>query len=726
MTDKTIGQATFEPELLPSIAPFIQGPVLRETLAAMLAGGGSPKLSAAVADGVKAQVTDVLSAILGAYDKLVASGEVGPNGSAFASKSASSEICPTGLLYGRVQSGKTNAMIVLTAMALDNGFRVIVVLTSDNVSLVKQTANRFQVLQGVTVKDSTALGSWLDNPEHIKASLREGGLVLVTAKNASHLDTFLDFLTKVGAGSYPALILDDEADQATLDTTVGKKTRAIKKGKEPPAGSSKIFVKHLTMRDVLRHHVYLQVTATPYALWLQNSDHPLRPRFTKLLEPGDDYTGGHFFFPKEVFDAEAAPLAFVDDDEDDQLVDDRAEIPKGLEEAIGYFLVAAAAQGLADADFKYSQQNLLCHTSFKKTEHKVAADKIRNYVAKLRDGLKTGAPFADVALRRGIVQLERSCAMVPALDKVKEFLQWKLRNFEIFIINSEHDDLQLPPKLNFIVGGNILGRGMTVENLLVTYYLRSAKIAQMDTVLQHARMFGYRAKAKPYLRVFLPQLQALRFLRIQQAEDSLRALQAEDPSGRLIPVRASKDMRPTRTNVLDANRVIAYHPGEHLYPTLPYHGPQAAQKHAAAYDWVKKRFGLEAVKKAQQIQIGLDDLLQALDHLPFDDVHSGNWDPAAIRSVLEASRELFGGKALLHIRTAKRATLSEGMLGSVELKSLRLQRMPVLGVFIDDSGGLHLGTRKARGASLELPFYIFPEIVLPKGDQIPVHVFNDT
>src|SRR5262245_29517031 len=113
MTNTTIGQATFEPELIPSIAPFIHGPVLEETLAAMLAGAGGSKLSPAVADNVKAQVTDVMGAILGSYDKLIASGEVGPNGSARASKQTLTDVLPTGLLYGRVQSGKTNAMIVL-------------------------------------------------------------------------------------------------------------------------------------------------------------------------------------------------------------------------------------------------------------------------------------------------------------------------------------------------------------------------------------------------------------------------------------------------------------------------------------------------------------------------------------------------------------------------------------------------------------------------------------
>jgi len=70
----------------------------------------------------------------------VAAGEVGMGGSASASAAApTAGRCPTGLLYGRVQSGKTAAMIVSTALAVDNGFRIVIVFTSNYVKLVEQT-----------------------------------------------------------------------------------------------------------------------------------------------------------------------------------------------------------------------------------------------------------------------------------------------------------------------------------------------------------------------------------------------------------------------------------------------------------------------------------------------------------------------------------------------------------------------------------------------------------
>lgn len=716
MTNEAIGHVKFSTEHPARIGPRVDGPVLTETLAAMQVAHGLP---ASVVSSVKAQVTDTMSYILGAYDRLVAPGEVGLGGTARASTAPRIEASPTGLLYGRVQSGKTNAMIVLTAMAIDNGFRVVVVLTSDNVSLVNQTASRFQVLQGITIKDSTALGSWLEDFQHIESSIENGGLVLVTAKNSSHLETFIAFLKKIGAGNYPALILDDEADQATLDTNQNKNA---KKGPGEDAISSAIYGHHRTMRDELRHHVYLQVTATPYALWLQNSDHPLRPRFSHLLEPGTGYTGGEFFFSQEVVAEEHAPLVFVSGDEDRQLVDEGAPTPQGLEKAIDYFLVAAAAQAEANPDTKYKQTNFLCHTSFKKLEHKTAANKIRNYVLKIRDALNSGSNVAEIALTRGLTELARSYSDAPGLEIIKQQLKWRLRNFDVFVINSESDDLELPPKMNFVVGGNILGRGMTIENLLVTYYLRSTKVAQMDTVLQHARMFGYRGGARAFLRVYLPQLQAIRFARIQQAENALRSI--EHPS-HVVPVRAAKDMKPTRTNVLDASRTVAYVPGEHLYPTLPFHGPKALQTHEKNEEWLRQKFDVDrntTTSTDALRELSIDDALEIIERIPFDE--AGSWDPKAIRSVLTNSRDLFGEKVYLYVRSATRIRLTEGMLSGDVLKALRAMDRPVLCIIFDKSGKLGVGG-KDNWKSLNLPFYVFPELVLPKANHMPVHVFND-
>jgi hypothetical protein len=111
-----------------------------------------------------------------------------------------------------------------------------------------------------------------------------------------------------------------------------------------------------------------------------------------------------------------------------------------------------------------------------------------------------------------------------------------------------------------------LGRGLTIDNLLVTYYLRRAKVSQMDTVLQHARMFGYRRALMPYTRVFLPDSLGARFHFIHVAERNLRRQLAEIGGQGKILVETMSALRATRLNVLDTQNLAAYEAGEQIYP----------------------------------------------------------------------------------------------------------------------------------------------------------------
>src|SRR5690606_36351539 len=145
----------------------------------------------------------------------------------------------------------------------------------------------------------------------------------------------------------------------------------------------------------------------------------------------------------------------------------------------------------------------------------------------------------------------------------------------MLVVNSEQGaDLKFESRYNFLVGGNILGRGLTIDDLLVTYYLRQARVSQMDTMHQHARMYGYRQHLMPFTRVFLPQTLALRFRQLHEGEQGLRDLLGNDGSGRTIPVEVAGDLRPTRSNILDIGAISAYRPGQQVYPVEPVHDPR--------------------------------------------------------------------------------------------------------------------------------------------------------
>src|SRR5262245_13782317 len=125
----------------------LDGPVVSATTQRMESGYSGRPLPREEVEEIRAQAGRLISDVLKAYHESVARGEVGLDGSARAADDGvQGSDCPTGLLYGRVQSGKTNAMILAAALAFDNGFRTVVVTTTDNVALVKQTASRFRVL----------------------------------------------------------------------------------------------------------------------------------------------------------------------------------------------------------------------------------------------------------------------------------------------------------------------------------------------------------------------------------------------------------------------------------------------------------------------------------------------------------------------------------------------------------------------------------------------------
>lgn len=213
----------------PTVEMVTDGPCLRGTLEQLAAGVGGKPMSRNVLDKVRGDALGLLEKVLQAYAG-VAAGEVGRSGSAKASNAFVEGRSPTGLLYGRVQSGKTVAMITFCAAAIDNGFRSIVVLTTDFVKLVEQTAERFAALDGPLIRSTVQADTWDDDREHVRKHIGRHGAVFICTKNQQRLTSLVNFLKTIDAAEYPALVLDDEADQGTLDTTTQARSAGRKDG----------------------------------------------------------------------------------------------------------------------------------------------------------------------------------------------------------------------------------------------------------------------------------------------------------------------------------------------------------------------------------------------------------------------------------------------------------------------------------------------------------------
>jgi Z1 domain len=679
MEESLLGTATLTGGMAPSIN--VDGPCLTGTLAGLT-------MPPEALVKIKSDAIELLSRIVRVYSSEVAPNEVGASGSGKASDSIPTKPC-TGLLYGRIQSGKTVAMIALVAAAIDNGFRVIVVLTSDNLKLVSQTTDRFAALDGPIAVDALSSG-WEADHKHIGKKLGQAGVVFVCSKNKTRLDNLIQFLDTIGAPNYPALVLDDEADQATLDANLARSSRAKEKGQDPVDPTAIYDRVARQLSPTLRHHVFLQVTATPYALLLQSVGTKLRPSFVRLLEPGTGYTGGEAFFEAEHVDGPKPPLVFVPENEADELEDAESDAPDGLRKAMAFFLVAAAAQAIVDPARAKNGQNFLCHTSQLRTQHRVLEGAIRNYVDRMDDHLEKGAGEALTRLHQAYDELLATFPDAPSLTPVLEQVKRRLVSRRVVVVNSEADT-DLGKGLNFIVGGNILGRGVTIDNLLVTYYLRQPKTGQMDTMLQHARMYGYRAQLMQFTRVFLPQQLAVRFHEIHRIEQRLRRQLVAADMGRQIVIEKAANLKPTRGVVLDPTYIDAFDAEDQCYPIYPDFRISRRDYEAIQRKIVALLGEPLDNKHAQTQLIDYDALLELIELLPYNIRYpSARWIPGVLRRVVERQRERCQGRAYLHTRRTRRKglTFTTGALSGEELKELRMKDGPVICAFRDDGSGI--------------------------------------
>jgi hypothetical protein len=167
----------------------------------------SKKMGADTSEQLKLTALDIVSNCVSVYSQKFGVGDVGLEGSGIVSNPYGSAIPDgtTGLIYGKVQSGKTITTIATLAMLSANKFRCFIVLTSDNTWLGKQTASRFRTeLDGGPVVFNWE--DWKKDPKSFGKSLKDyikdTGVVLISTKNIRHLEALLDVLNSAESNLY--------------------------------------------------------------------------------------------------------------------------------------------------------------------------------------------------------------------------------------------------------------------------------------------------------------------------------------------------------------------------------------------------------------------------------------------------------------------------------------------------------------------------------------------
>ena len=548
-----------------------------------------------------------------------------------------------GLIYGMVQSGKTGVLTVSAAMAIDNGFDGIIVLTSDNDDLYDQTVDRVhQMLRGINVFGKN---DWRDDQRFRRMIRSRFGVVC--SKNSRMLRSLTEAFRRARSSRLRMFIVDDEADQASLDNNTRTRTR---RAVDPTPVNDCIT----DLRDYFVSDTYVQVTATPQALFMQAEGHPYRPTFTVPTEPGADYVGGAEFFQDN-----SPLLDYVDINEVNQLAAGnqpapRVTLPAGLRRSLVTFLVAAGAR----AD-QYPDENwaFLCHVSMSTTVH----GQIVRLIDEFRDATiatfadRTTAKFARLTteFRAAHAALLVTEPALPVYEAVEERIDFLLRGSSVKLINAQsNDEIRLDSAFNFLVGGTKLGRGVTIPNLLVSYYGRNPQRPNSDTVLQHARMYGYRRRDVGVTRLFLPRALADNFRSIHAMDDALRHLIRNLPDGRFEGIFLRRNIGVTRNSVVNPGSIGSYVAGGSITLRLPDRSAAARTNLA----WIDAELDNYAGDAPATIQVTHEQILALMRHCePDENTGAYLWDLKAFRAALTQLEQSQGSNAAYLVIRRNRA-----------------------------------------------------------------------
>ena len=437
----------------------------------------------------------------------------------------------TGLVVGYVQSGKTMSFEAVAALARDNAFQIVVVVAGTSIPLLEQSTGRLRrdlrlddldherrwiQFQNPSSDDATVqtirdvLGDWRDpeTPEDYKRTI-----LITVLKNHRHLQNLSALIRSLVVENVPVLIIDDEADQASLNTEVAQ-------GQE-----STTYRCLMSLRQALPSHTYLQYTATPQAPLLLSIIDSLSPNFVQVLEPGEAYVGGRDFFADTIRYVRVIPPEDVPSQSNPL-----TEPPETLLEALRIFMVGVTV-GLR-ASHNRGNRSMLVHPSHRTAPHQ----EFYNWVRDIFDEWKRilTLPNTDLDKLELIENFHEAYddlattaePDLPAFNDLVPSLSLAFRNTRVLEVNARAG--RTPPvdwrsAYGWIlVGGQAMDRGFTVEGLTATYMPRGIGVGNADTVQQRARFFGYKRPYLGYCRLYLEEGTLNAFQSYVEHEEDIR------------------------------------------------------------------------------------------------------------------------------------------------------------------------------------------------------------
>ncbi|MDE0102152.1 MAG: Z1 domain-containing protein [Bryobacterales bacterium] len=454
-----------------------------------------------------------------------------------------------GLVVGHVQSGKTANMTAVMAKALDAGYNTVIVLAGLTNKLRFQTQTR--LVGDLVARDP--IGWHVLSPQVVDEDFRVpayGGIpwhtdkaqLAVIKKNVSPLDRLVVAIQQtppVALRRLRILLIDDECDQASVNAARGA------------LDMTAINQRIRELLGMLPAVSYVGYTATPFANVLINpypAQGPelddLYPRdFITALPTPSAYFGTERLFGRVPVDAgnlqpeeEGLDMIRTVPDDEQQLLQPPSqrqrdafypELAPSLETAILYFLACCAARrARGDSD---SHATMLVHTS----AYVVMHERLAGLIKRWKEGSQGALLRAGSELSQRLRQLwEAERRRLPTgitdappvdIDGIRRHLPAVLDRLEVPVENgasSDRIDYGGAPQTYIVVGGSILARGLTLEGLMVSYFLRTSN--QYDTLLQMGRWFGYRPGYEDLPRIWMTEDLKLRFTGLAAVEAEVR------------------------------------------------------------------------------------------------------------------------------------------------------------------------------------------------------------
>ena len=539
-----------------------------------------------------------------------------------------------GLLLGKIQCGKTDTFEDIIGLSFDKGVDIAIVLTKGTKALVNQTIKRmkkdyhyFKKTDLISEKPTINIYDIMEVWKVLKQARIEGcKTVIVCKKNSVNLAHLIDLFEKncPFLKQKKVIVVDDEADfasrnyrQVKLEAMNDEEGNPLPQERE--IEMAKIAQQIDDFRKIPEFCRYLQVTATPYCLYLQPGGElnlngktvkPFKPRFTSLVPIHDRYIGGEEYFVKSKNSDSMYSHLYTPIDQ--KCIDVLGHENKrylstsiaskniyGLTHALVAYFMATAIRRIQVRQSEYMdyKTSAIIHVEIDKKNHNWQCRMVNKLIESLSQVLMAndhsdqriwqtiGKIYDDyqASNRKGLAEGLISINMPTkeeVIEEVTTILNPAMPNYSVQPVNSDEQmaslldedsgELMLEYAATIFIGGNILDRGVTIQHMLCFFYGRNPKNFQQDTVLQHARMYGARSKedmavmrmhTTPYIYKILS--------RMNELDDQLRQwfIEGKDKAEpNAVFVGYDKNIKPCASQKIKVSNALMLKPQHRVLP----------------------------------------------------------------------------------------------------------------------------------------------------------------